>query len=390
MFQFDLHRTGRQINASLFAKEYKVAWSTPISDVSKTGSETTPLIWGNLLIVGAHNGFLLALEKENGKLVWSFKTDLKLYSTPIIFDSKLYLISGAGDLHILNKSGTELFRQRLSDCRLKTKDWGLITANVFRKRLNLPTRKFSIGTIRNWASLNFYEGRFFAVIGGQGLVCFDAAGEILWNHDLGNKKDFHLAGVAITGTGEIIVPAIRKHIFCFDAFGRKLWQAKTEAKAVHWSNPSIDKRRRQIYLGTDVNEKTGSVLAFNYKGILVWKKDLGQAVRGSVLIGSSDDVFVAGLGGTLFRLAAQSGDILREYPISSDSRGLWTSPTMDFKGNVLVSAKLNRHSGGIYKVGSNGKGSWLYKGPKVLATPLIEKNGFIYFGAWDNSIKCLN
>lgn len=389
MYQFDMQRTGRQ--SKLISKDhtYTIDWSSTISSIAKTGSETTPLLWDDLIIIGAHSGELVAINKNGGSVAWRFLTELKLYSTPLIYNSKLYIISGAGDLHILNKEGVELFKKRLSDIRLKERHIPLILMNVLRKRLNMSTKKFSIGTIRNWASLNFSKDQYYAVIAGEGLIAFDQGGMVMWRHCLGNKNSWHLTGVAITEDGKIIAPSMRKYVFCLDQMGHVLWKTKTSSNVIHWSNPAVDERLKQIYLGTESTNEGGGAIALDFNGAVVWRTDLGQAVRGSTLIGDGYNLFVPGLGGMLFRIDARNGKVINEYKLSGDSRGIWSSPTMDAAGTVLISVKIDRYNGGIYKIDSQGVGSWLFKGPKVLATPLIMDDGAILFGAWDNTVKCL-
>lgn len=388
MFQYNPQRTGLQANA-ITNNKYKVQWSKIISRDELTGSETTPVFFDDIVLVGAHNGLLIALNRNTGDVKWSFKTEYKLYSTPLVIQNKIFLISGSGVFHVLSKNGIELFSTIISDCKIRKASMFLILENVIRKKMGLQTKKHSIGTIRNWASLNYGNDCIYAVVAGRGLISFDTNGALNWQHELGNKNDYHLAGVAIDNHGNIYVPSFKSQLFCIDKNGNEVWKKSTGINSIHWSNPSIDVNNSKIFIGTEYNQIKGSVVAFDFKGNRLWKSYLGQAVRGSVLIGLDKFIYASGLSGTLYKLCAETGKIEATYNLSKDIRGLWTSPTMDKLGNLLVSVKLNRKSGGIIKINKAGVVKWLYKGPKILATPSISDDGKVYFGAWDNTIKCL-
>lgn len=385
MFQFDPQRSGVQ-NSRIQLGDYRECWSSPIPGVP-TGSETTPLFVKGMVIVGTHSGLLMALNENDGTLNWTFETKTKLYGTPVVAEDKIYFISGDGIFFILDLSGNLILSNNLTDIPLRSPSFVLRGENIIRKRLGLVTKKFSIGSVRNWASLNYFKGKLYAMVAGRGLLCLNLQGHIEWERPLGSVDTFYLCGVAIVHTN-IYAIGSKRRLHCFSHKGQLNWVTRVSRFGDIWSNPSIDIDAESIYLGTDINQSKGRVVCVGFNGRIKWKSSIIQAVRGSIVKGDHDQLYVCGLAGIIYILNARNGQIIKKIRVSKDSRALWTSPTIDADRNILVSVKINRSEGGIVKL-YKGNLYWLYRGAKILATPSINTEGAIFFGAWDSTIKKL-
>lgn len=63
---------------------------------------SSPLLTGNALFIGAENGKLYALDKENGKMLWSYDVGEAIYSSPVpakIGERKMMLIGSKKGLY---------------------------------------------------------------------------------------------------------------------------------------------------------------------------------------------------------------------------------------------------------------------------------------------------
>lgn len=387
MFQFDPQRSGGQ-NTRIESGDYKLCWSASIPGV-RTGSETTPLFVNGMVIVGAHSGLLIALNEMDGTIVWIFETRTKLYGTPVINEDKICLVSGDGVFYVLDLSGNLVFSKKLTTVPLRTAPLALKAENIIRKRLGLVTKKFSIGTVRNWGSLNLAQGKLYAVIAGRGLLCLTLGGQIVWERSLGGTRTYYLCGVAIDHRSNIYAVGSKRRLYCFTQEGDLKWMVRVARFGYIWSNPSIDISTKSIYLGTDINQSYGRVVCVGLDGKIRWRSKLMQAVRGSVIKGDNGKLYVCGLAGKVYIMNANTGEVLNTIHVSKDRRALWTSPTKDKAGNVLISVKINRTEGGIVKLNSEGY-QWFYKGPKILSVPSINSLGSVVFGAWDSTIKKLS
>jgi eukaryotic-like serine/threonine-protein kinase len=63
---------------------------------------SSPIIAGNLLYVGSHDGSLYALNVETGAKKWEFKTGGPVASTPAVAGGLVYFTSGDGNLYALD------------------------------------------------------------------------------------------------------------------------------------------------------------------------------------------------------------------------------------------------------------------------------------------------
>ena len=87
----------------------------------------------------------------------------------------------------------------------------------------------------------------------------------------------------------------------------------------------------------------------------------------------------------------ENGTILKSLILSyANERALWTTPSIDSKGNIFVSTKDTRHSGTLYCIDDNANIIWSYSTGKSLTTPVIDQYGRIYVGSWNGEFLCLD
>ena len=164
----------------------------------------TMAVWdkkGNLYL-GCHNGNFYSIC-ENGSIRFSFQTNFKIFSTPLVFDNYVFFCSGDGFVYCLSCEGVLLWKKKVSSSKLVDHK-----KSIFEKtcsKLNFKVPKKSIGTIRTWASLNIdFLNRLFITTAEEGLVVLSIEGHILKKIPL--KFKYPLAGVVFFNDGSFVLP----------------------------------------------------------------------------------------------------------------------------------------------------------------------------------------
>jgi outer membrane protein assembly factor BamB len=92
---------------ALTARKGKVVWRQELA------SESTPLLQGRFVYVGAWDHKVYALYARTGRVAWSFATDGEINSSPAYANGTIYIGNNAGSLYALNaKTGRLRWRAR--------------------------------------------------------------------------------------------------------------------------------------------------------------------------------------------------------------------------------------------------------------------------------------
>jgi eukaryotic-like serine/threonine-protein kinase len=67
-------------------KDGKVIWEKKVDDLY-----SSPLVWEGKIFFGTSSGYVSALNSLSGEVVWQFKTEGKIKSSPIVYDGMLYI-----------------------------------------------------------------------------------------------------------------------------------------------------------------------------------------------------------------------------------------------------------------------------------------------------------
>jgi outer membrane protein assembly factor BamB len=75
---------------------------------------SSPAVTDKLVVVGSRDKHLYALDRQSGKMLWSFPTRNKVDSSPVIVGQRVFVGSNDGNLYVLDVAkGTELQRFKL-------------------------------------------------------------------------------------------------------------------------------------------------------------------------------------------------------------------------------------------------------------------------------------
>ena len=235
-----------------------------------TRARSQPTVDGDTVYVGSQSGTVHAIDLHSGCLHWAFKADTEVRAAVSIGHGTagaatvLYVGDTNGNLYALNaKDGSLRWRSSLADHKDVT-----ITGSpkLFEGKLFVPmsSREWAVAADPNYRCCTFRGG----------VAAFDAAsGKMLWKsysipqepRETGKKNGI---GIPIVGP----------------------------AGAPVWNSPTIDEKRRLLYVGTGESytspaaDTSDAVLAFALDtGKLVWSRQLlaGDAWNMSCFIGSS-------------------------------------------------------------------------------------------------------
>jgi len=165
------------------------------------GIGSSPKSFGKNLIIGANDSFLYSINPKNGEIVWKFKTNGIVYSTPVVDDGIAYFGSGDGFLYAIDKKGSMKWR-----------------FNSSGRIMSSPVLGKDIIAFGN------DEGTFFVL---------DKHGNILWKHQTG-------AAIRTTSSlvnDRIIFGSHDSFLYCFDYEGKQQWKFQTGGPM--WTCPCI-------------------------------------------------------------------------------------------------------------------------------------------------------
>lgn len=380
MFLFNKYRTSKQ--SGLTGDTIDVRWKTNLLSHPPKGAESTAVIdnVGNIYF-GCHNGLFYSLDC-NGKIRWSFSTSTKIYSSPVLFHNRVYFAGGDGYVYALDVS---------TGAAQWIFDLGKGYRNRKQKLMNLPWT-YSLPRRKNmdtycWSSLLLLDNMLFITGFGKGAYCLDTEGNEIWSIDLGFPR-FQLSGMVADDENRVYFASRSGYFYCIDIKGNIIWRISIGNYNV-WGNPSFNEKQKDIYLPISQGENTGSILSISKNGDINWKLNLQSAIYGSVAINERNNILYCGdFKGFLYEINAESGIITQRKQLSSATRALWTTPTIDNDGNIYITTKRSNTEGDIIKMNSKFDEIWKFPLGKALSVPVILSNGDIIAGSWDGYYYC--
>ncbi len=385
MFLFDRERTGRIPNSHTFEQLPQEEWRIHFKQDPVRCAESTPVFdkHGNLYF-GSHNGSIYALSPE-GKILWQFVTETKVYSSPMLIDDKLYIGCNMSTLLCLNLQGELVWQYDGYKAFASQSKFKRLMLNAFTY-LNYDYEFKKFMKINTWTSPNLVNNHYVAfVFYGIGLVLLDKeTGKVKWKKDLGGSS-FHLAGVAVTevnGKDYIAVCGQNSGLHWFDADGNLQWKTKAFGGSNAWANPSIDAAEKCIYHSESYFNKKSILYKTDFNGKTIWKKEFPFGCRATVGISSSDFIVFLGLNGTVYFLSKTDGSQLASREIASKDRGLWTSPSIMANHSVLINTKKTVQKGTLICLSRQAEINWEINYAKALSVPTIDEQGNLYTATW--------
>lgn len=313
--------------------------------------------------------------------------------------------------HTYKRMGDFSIRVRVKDKQANISDWSKTLPITVGKDI-IKWRFDAMSSIYSTPALDDQDNIYFGTETGV-LYSLNKAGEVLWRFQTGGP----IYTSPVIGKKSIYFCSSDSSLYCLDFAGNKKWQFKVGGDI--FSTPAVDDRE-VVYFGSD----DGKFYAVNDKGQLSWSYQTGDEVLSSPAIGLDNTIYF-----TSDSIYAVTPAGKRRYAFSPPEPGdYFTSPIVDPKSIVYCGCT----DGYLYAILPQGRMKWraatidqdeirsdpaiglgdtilvgcddgfIYKkgkfGPMVpvfesedivLATPVMDAEGHIYFLSDDGFFYCL-
>ncbi|OHD55954.1 MAG: hypothetical protein A2Y33_10855 [Spirochaetes bacterium GWF1_51_8] len=302
---------------------------------------SSPYIDNGRIYIGSCDGGIYCLDAKKGKQIWKFETSYLIYGSPLVVKDKLYFGSYNYSLYCLDtKTGQELW--------------------------TFPTG-YSI-----FSSPFFWNDKLYFGSRDGSVYCLDAEyGDKLWDFETGHE----VFSSPFVWRGKVYIASFDKKVYCLDAEkGTPVWSFETGGEV--YASPVLSMGK--IYIGS----KDKSMYCLDAeKGTLVWKKDIGAEIQSSACV-KDGKIFFGTHSSNLYCLDAVSGETVWKYETGGM---IFSSPTV---WNNLV--LFGSHDSNLYAVNiATGKLEWKFTaGAFVFSSPTIF-DGKAVFGSGDGYLYCV-
>ncbi|NJO68991.1 MAG: glycosyltransferase [Bacteroidetes bacterium] len=388
-YMFDCYRTGRLLYPKggralpVEIRRTRLPNSPPYSPESTAVFDRK----GNMYF-GCHDGNFYSLDPE-GKIRWSYSTEKKIYSSPVLIpNSKLVCFAGGdGILYCLDFNGKLIWNERIGK---NVTGWlaGKIQ-DYYRKHFHTLHEVNRIATANSWASPNILSDRTICVCGYVlGLSAFHPeTGKLKWRLNLG-KPSAHLTGVTIL-EDYIYAVAQQGKLLKVSSNGHLIWKRKLKTGYNAWGNPSIDRENNCIYVSVSRRENSAIIYSYDSDGNQRWRQHLPEAARGTVSISYENYVICCGFKGNMYFLEKATGHILKKISVTGGK--MWTSASIDPNGYIFIPVidPGKKSTGRICCYDKSGQFVWDFEMGKGHSVPVIDAEGRLYVGSWTGEYICL-
>jgi outer membrane protein assembly factor BamB len=319
------------------ASQVKPLWIFKCEDEIRSKAAAT----AQLILVGAYDHNLYALNIVDGELVWKFPATGGLGASPYVYDGSVVI--GSVDQHLYS---VHLINGRMN--------WRFATEGPI---YSSPTVRF------DHVFFGSDDGYLYAVNAAQGKEVWKAnAYSAVRSSPFVSEENVYFG----TESG---------YIFCLDlSNGRNKWQS--QAKRAITSSPTVVDDI--VFVGS----MDSTLLALDASsGWTIWRFRARRPIISSPVVHDST-VYFGSADGNLYALDVESG------------RQLWTYET---KGQVTSSPTIGEGAvyfgsadGSVYSVSlKRGDLRWRFEtGGPVVSPPLIV-NGIVYIGSYDHHLYAL-
>ena len=231
---------------SLRPKDGKVLWRHPLPG----RSETSPVVFGDKVIVGCENGDVLALDVDTGKVEWTVSTEGAVKGGVALHEGAVFFGNYAGELYAVDAASGSV-------------KWQTGTQG---SSFGLAGRIYSTPAV---AFGRVYVGS----IDGRVYSFEEATGDLAWSHSTGAEV---YPGPAVADTPgappTVFVGSADQHFYALDAKdGSERWSDHVGGLVI--GSPSVI--GRVAYVGV-IGPKNGTYGYDTGTGEQVFESDLGE------------------------------------------------------------------------------------------------------------------
>lgn len=325
---------------------------------------SSPIVHDGIVYVGSEDGNLYAIEEKTGKTHWIFKTGGALHSSPAIFNNTAYIGSFDGYYYAINiktghlkwkfKTGGEKWSGEIGFLGLKPADQYM--DDLWDFFLSSPV----IHPDKQNPSV------FFGSSDGNVYALNANTGDLKWK--FGVKGSFHCSPVLYKNT--LYIGSWDANLYALDiTTGKERWKFETGTQTgFKGIESSVAVANDMVYFGARdpflfaLNAETGK-LVWKYDAAYSWIISSPVVANDVVYVGTSDTYALLGLdaktGKELFKFKA-NGYVYSSPAIAGD-----TAYFGDFTGNFFA---VNTKSSG------QEWNSFSTEGRKVFAPQILNNN----------------
>lgn len=356
---------------------------------------SSPAIDGDLIYFGSGDNYLYALIKGTGEKQWAFETAGAVHSSATVKDNLLYFGSADGKLYALEKTTGEMIWQFSSagektyglwDYYLSspivendTVFWGSGDGHLYAIHASSGELrwKFDTGDIVHASPVLDEQKVYFGGFDGHMYALNKEDGRLVWKFKTVGAAYFpkgEIQKAALIDDGVIYFGSRDYNIYALDAnTGRGKWNLK---QPQGWIIATPVEYMGNIFFGTSDAHIFYSM--DKNSGTVNWTIPLNMRVYGSAII-EKDTVYFGTFDGKVLGVDHLTGELKWQFQTASSRRNYHTvyDATGNFKeGFVLYGEDWETPEKMIHELGS------------ILSSPAIE-NGVIYFGSSDGTFYAL-
>lgn len=353
---------------------------------------STPIIQDNLVFTGSGDQYFYALNKKTGKKVWEFKTGGAVHSSPTIIGNLICFASTDGILYALDKTNGKLiwkFKSQgektydLWDYYLSSPNadsgtifWGCGDGNIYAIQSNNGELKWKFQTddIVHSSPVVYKDNVYVGGFDGNFYCIQKETGSLIWK--------FKTVGATYFPKGEIQKAALVKddvvyfgsrdyNIYAIDAnTGKGRWNMRQERG---WIIATPMEYKGNIYFGTSDAHIFYSMEKIN--GTINWTIPVNMRVYGTA-IAYKDMIYFGTFDGKVLGIDHLTGKTRWEFQTENSRLNYSTvyNENGEFKeGFELYGSNYQESEALIHSLGS------------ILSSPVIDEH-IIYFGSSDGNL----
>jgi outer membrane protein assembly factor BamB len=353
---------------------------------------SSPLVDGDTVYFGSGDYHFYALDKDTGKKQWVFETQGAVHSSPAIEGNLVYISSADGNLYALDKktgrivwkfssAGEKLYGlwdYYLSSPVVENNKvyWGSGDGNLYAiDALSGALQwKYDTGDVVHASPVLDQDKVYFGGFDGHMYALDKESGALFWKFKTVGAANFpkgEIQRAALLKDGVVYFGSRDYNMYALDAnTGRGRWNLKQPRG---WIIATPVEHKDNIYFGTSDAHIFYSMNKSS--GIVNWTIPLNMRVFGTAIV-EKDLVYFGTFDGKVIGIDHLSGEIKWQFQTEASKQKYHTiyDETGAFKeGFVLYGEDWKKAEEMIHALGS------------VLSSPAID-NGIIYFGSSDGYV----
>ncbi|MDP6157120.1 MAG: PQQ-binding-like beta-propeller repeat protein [Candidatus Thermoplasmatota archaeon] len=281
------------------------------------GIESSPAVVGEKIYFGSKDGSIYCLDAQTGIEKWAFPTGGDISSSPLVANGKLYVGSGDKKLYCINgEYGIEQWnfsadRGIMSSPKLY-KDklyFGADDGNIYSIHENNGTEAWNFSISQGgsvWSTPAIKDNLLYIGDSSGRLVCLDAkSGEFIY--DIPTDGDIY-SSVMISGDDILFSSGIDRSLYRYNGkTGQLLWEFKTGTDIYTSASAGEDRiffsDYEFIYCIPSVDPNDNKIIS---PGEVIWKYEAENFEGGSSPLVLSDSIII-GMGETLYSINSVNG-----------------------------------------------------------------------------------